>query len=133
LIEPFSFDSGESVWRVNPAYWTNINNTTSCVRIIRGGPATDATNPSDQERTSVSGTDSTFTLTRSFSLPASCLVDGSNDYSFVHVATWVLANSTGKASTSEPQWTKFTEKLLDQSIVVLPDQVVTLQATISFE
>jgi len=74
---------------------------------------------------------SSFTLTRTLALPLECVTGES--YSINGVSTAFLAVLV-HVSGSGFQDSRFTEKTLSTPITgILPDQVVTLKATISFE
>jgi len=74
---------------------------------------------------------SSFTLTRTLALPLECVTGESYAINGVSTAFIAFGVDAGGAGLSDA---RFTEKTLDTAITgILPDQVVTLKATISFQ
>lgn len=74
---------------------------------------------------------SSFTLTRTLSLPLECVTGESYAINGVSTAFIAFGAETGGAGIAD---SRFTEKTLAAPITgILPDQVVTLKATISFQ
>jgi len=74
---------------------------------------------------------SSFTLTRTLALPLECVTGESYAINGVSTAFIAFGVDTGGGGLSD---SRFTEKTLDTPITgILPDQVVTLKATISFQ
>jgi hypothetical protein len=80
----------------------------------------------------VSGrTGSSFVLTNSFSLPANCIEASTYSVSTVNSTYDTQVQLEGALY---PSWLIFTSKTLDDPITgILPDQIVTLKVTISFD